>query len=344
MIRDYILIDSKASARCVSEPFEFTASDLKENEAIIETTMSMISAGTELSRVYAIKQGFSYPVFPGYTAVGKVIAKGKGLTGFEVNDRVFYSGPHASINRYDHVGTTQGNKIMKIDPRLSDKQACLIQMGLIAMNAITACKGKLTDTVAVYGLGTIGLITALLLQKEGMRVIAFDPIQSRCQKAKDAGILEAFNEAPDKQIETLMKLTNNRGSDISVDVSGISGAIVNAVLGTAKHGQVILLGSPRASCTMDITPVLNAIHMKMLEVKGAFNELNPYPITDGTRHNVLRDFDTIQKLILDNTLNADIIISHTITPDQIMDAYHGLMYEKEQWHCVVIDWSKTLSK
>lgn len=340
MKRDYIIIDEKASARCASEPFNVQETDLKENEAIIETTMTMISAGTELSRVYAIKQGFSYPVYPGYTAVGKVIAKGKGLTGIEINDRVFYSGPHASINRYNHVGTTQGNKIMKIDPRLSDKQACLIQMGLIAMNAVTACSGKLTDTAAVYGLGTIGIITALLLQKEGMRVIAFDPVESRCKEAKDAGIHEVFHVEPDKQVETLMSVTNNKGSDISVDVSGISGAIVNAVMGSAKHGQVILLGSPRASFTTDITPMLNAIHMKMLEVKGAFNELNPYPSTDGTRRSVLRDFDTVQRLILDNTLDAEKIISHTITPDQIMEAYHGLMYEKEKWHCVVIDWTK----
>lgn len=47
---------------------------------------------------------------------------------------------------------------MKIDDRLSDKQACIIPLGLIAMNVITACEGKLTDTAAVYGLGTIGIL------------------------------------------------------------------------------------------------------------------------------------------------------------------------------------------
>lgn len=342
MKRNYIVLDGKASAKCLSEPFDVKEEDLNENEAIIDTSMTLISAGTELSRVYAIKQGFSYPVYPGYTAIGKIIAKGKGLDNLKINDRVFYSGPHASINRYNHVGTTQGNKIMKIDPRLSDKQACLIQMGLIAMNAVTACKGKLTDTVAVYGLGTIGLITALLLQKEGMRVIGFDPVESRCHVAKEAGLLEVSSVSPDKQVEVLKEMTHNKGSDISVDVSGISGAIMNAILGSAKHGQVILLGSPRASFTTDITPILNAIHMKMLEVKGAFNELNPYPTTEGTRRSVLRDFETIQNLILDNTLDADKIISHIITPDQIMEAYHGLMYEKELWHCVAIDWKKEI--
>lgn len=339
MERRFVILTGKAQAEIHSEPFDVNQ-ELKDNEAIIDTTTTMISAGTELSRVYAIKQGFSYPVYPGYTAVGKVLRKGKGLTHLEVGDRVFYSGPHASINKYSHVGTTQGAKILKIDERMSDTQACMIQMGLIAMNAVTACHGNLTDTVAVYGLGTIGIVAALLLQKQGMRVICFDPVETRCQEARNAGLKECYSVAADKQIETLKQLTNGKGAEISVDVSGISPAIVNAILGTAKYGQVILLGSPRASFSCDITPVLNAIHMKMLDVKGAFNQLNPFPQTDGTRQNVLKDFETVQRLILDGTIDADKLISHVIAPEEIMSAYHGLMHEKELWHCAVIDWTK----
>ena len=339
MERRFVILTGKAQAEIHSEPFDVNQ-ELKDNEAIIDTTTTMISAGTELSRVYAIKQGFSYPVYPGYTAVGKVLRKGKGLTHLEVGDRVFYSGPHASINKYSHVGTTQGAKILKIDERMSDTQACMIQMGLIAMNAVTACHGNLTDTVAVYGLGTIGIVAALLLQKQGMRVICFDPVETRCQEARNAGLKECYSVAADKQVETLKQLTNGKGAEISVDVSGISPAIVNAILGTAKYGQVILLGSPRASFTCDITPVLNAIHMKMLDVKGAFNQLNPFPQTDGTRQNVLKDFETVQRLILDGTIDADKLISHVIAPEEIMSAYHGLMHETELWHCAVIDWTK----
>lgn len=340
MERRFIVVTEKATAHCQTESFEFKLDDCKEKEAIIETSLSLISAGTELSRVYAIKTGFSYPVYPGYTAIGKVLAKGSGLPDFEVGDRVFYAGPHASINRYCHQGTTQGAKIMKIDNRLSDKQACLIQMGLIAMNAITANNGNITDTAVVYGLGTIGLITALLLKKSGMRVIAFDPIESRCQLAKSLKIEEAFSCSPQEQKALLKQLTFNKGADVSVDASGISSAIATAIEGAAKHGQVILLGSPRASYTCDITTIFNTIHMKMLQVQGAFNELNPYPVTDGTRRNVLKDFAKIQQLILDNTLDADKLISHIITPDQIMEAYHGLMYEREKWHCAIIDWTR----
>jgi len=339
MERRFVILTGKAQAEIQSEEFDLNQ-PLKDNEAIIETTTSMISAGTELSRVYAIKQGFSYPVYPGYTCVGKVLRKGAGLSHIEVGDRVFHSGPHASINKYSHVGTTQGAKILKVDDRLSDNQACMIQMGLIAMNAVTACTGNLNDTVAVFGLGTIGIVAALMLQKQGMRVICFDPVESRCEEGRHAGLNECYSTAPEKQVEVLKELTHGKGAEITVDVSGISPAIVNAILGCAKYGQVILLGSPRASFSCDITPVLNAIHMRMLDVKGAFNQLDAFGETDGTRSNVMRNFETVQRLLLDGTIDADKLISHTIKPEEIMSAYHGLMHEKEIWHCAVIDWTK----
>ena len=45
-------------------------------------------------------------------------------------------------------------------------------------------------------------------------------------------------------------------------------------------------------------------------------------------------------LILNDVFDAEKLISHVIKPGQIMEAYHGLMYKKEDWHCVVIDWKE----
>ena len=338
MERKFIVLKKKADARCEIEPFDYNPSNLKDNEAIIETNMSLISAGTELSRVYEIKQGFSYPVYPGYTTVGKVLAKGKAVLDVEVGDRIFCTAHHASINIHKQMNKTQGSQLFKMDERLTDKQMCLVQMGMIAMNAVNACNGKITDTVAIYGLGTIGIITALLFKSAGMRVIAFDPIESRCNLTRELGIEEVYDCKPIDQVEILKSITEGKGADINIDVSGISGAINNCILGAAKHGQVILLGSPRAPFTCDITPIFNAIHMKMLEVKGAFNECQAFYEVEGTRLNVIRNIKTVERLLLDGTIDADKLISHIIKPDQIMEAYHGLMFEKEEYHCVAIDW------
>ena len=46
--------------------FDINPDEIKACECLIETEVSLISAGTELSRAYGLKKGAKYPVFPGY--------------------------------------------------------------------------------------------------------------------------------------------------------------------------------------------------------------------------------------------------------------------------------------
>jgi len=338
MLSKFVIITGKGQVECQSEEIDTT--DLKANEAIIETKASLISAGTELSRVFAIKEGFTYPVRPGYSAIGKVLAKGEGLTDLKVGDKVFYSGPHASVNRYSRGNTTQGPKIFKVPEDMNAAEGSLICLGMVAMNGVNATEIKLGDTLAVFGLGTIGLMAALLYQELGARVIAVDPVKSRCQLAKEMGIKEILDCDAAQQVTKIKEMTNGRGVDIAVDVTGVSPAIENVILACGLHGQVILLGSPRAAFTTNITPILNHIHMKMIKVSGAFNNLNPLYEKEGSRICVERDFKTICDRIYDKRINASKIISHVIKPEEAQEAYYGLMYDKEVYRCVVLDWEK----
>lgn len=52
----YVELYQKGKARIIQE--EISDADLQDNEAIILTDFSMISAGTELSRVFEIKKDF----------------------------------------------------------------------------------------------------------------------------------------------------------------------------------------------------------------------------------------------------------------------------------------------
>lgn len=338
MLSKYVIITGKGKSEIQSE--ELNTTNLQPNEALIETSASLISAGTELSRVFALKEGFTYPVRPGYSSIGTILDKGEALEEFNIGDKVFYTGPHASVNRHFSGDKTQGPMIFKIPQDMDDYEASLLCLGLVAMNGVNATEIKLGDTLAVFGLGTIGLLTAILYQELGARVIAVDPINSRCQLALDLGIKEVLACAPDQQVAKLKKMTNGRGVDIGVDVSGVSAAIENVILSCGLHGQVILLGSPRTAYLTDITKTLSHIHMEMITVKGAFNNLNPLYEKEGSRISVERDFKALCDRIYDKRIDASKIISHVISPEEVERAYHGLMYEKETYRCVVIDWKK----
>lgn len=321
---------------------EINTENLVGTEAVIKTSASMISAGTELSRAFAIKKGFSYPVRPGYCSCGTVLDKGSELKGIEIGDRVFFNTPHASLTRTNHGTKTQGNMIVKVPDELTDIEVTSINLGLVALQGVNLTNVKIGDKVAVFGLGNIGIITSLMYQKLGATVYAIDPVKNRGSLAKSMGVKNVIDCPSDELVEQFKKQVGQ--ADIAVDVTGISPAIINAISITKPYGQVLLLGSPRAGYETDITPVFNAIHMKNLKVIGGFNQTAPLSAVEGSDNSVMKNVATYCQMMINKDIDISKLVSHIIDPRDIESAYYGLMYDRDHYVCVVIDWSKLENK
>lgn len=331
----YVSLTGIGESEVVKE--EIDTSNLKDNEAIIKAEYSMISAGTELSRAFALKQGFKYPVRPGYCMVGKIIEKGKDIKA-EIGDRVFASAPHASLVRYSSENRVQGPTIMKLDQELDPKEATIINLLLVALQGVNLTEVKLGYTVGVFGLGNIGIVTALMYKKLGCKVIGLDIIEKRCELAKSMGIEYVVSNPNQK--EEIDKLTNNKGLDIAVDVTGVSQVIMSCIDNARAYGQVLLLGSPRVSYECDITPTLNKLHMKNLKVLGGFNQTAPIHEVEGSYNSVERNFEIANQLIKNKDIDVSKLISRVIDPKECKEAYYDLMYNKEKANCIIYDWTK----
>jgi threonine dehydrogenase-like Zn-dependent dehydrogenase len=337
MLSKYLEIVEKGVVVVKNE--EVSTDDLGPNEAIIQNETSMISAGTELSRVFALKPGVTFPVRPGYAAIGRILQKGSALTDYEVGERVYYLGNHASVLRFSGNGGEQWNHFFKVPEGLDSVEAPLVCMIGIALTGPNDCEVKIGDSVAVFGLGVVGLLAALLYQINGARVIGLDPVESRCELAKDLGLREVIDCEPGKQVAAVKTLTDGLGADISVDAVGQSGVIATAIQAARPYGQVVLLGTPREAAEGNLTDIFNPIHMKMLTVRGAL-AANAVPLkpTPGFKLSFERNYRTAFELMLNKQIDASKIISHVIRPEEAEVAYHGLYYDKEHYRCVVIDW------
>lgn len=334
MKSSYVELYEIGKSRVTEEEIDF--SNLKDNEVIVQADYSMISAGTELSRAFALKKGFKYPVRPGYSMVGTVLDKGSSID-VEVGDKVFCGANHASISRYSINNKTQGNFILKLPKDIDLKEATAINLCLIAMQGVNISEVKLGDTVAIFGLGNIGILCGLMYQKLGCKVIGLDMVENRCKLANEMGI--KLTSSSKDQEEVINEFTNNKGVDVAVDVTGMSQAIISAINLTKKYGQVVLLGSPRQGYECDITPVLNRIHMKNLKVLGAFNETCPVNSVEGRDDSVYKNFDNICDLIRNRDIDISKLISRVIDPKECEQAYYDLMYNKDKVNCIVYDWS-----
>ena len=314
---------------------EIDTENIADDEALIKAEYSLISAGTELSRAYAIKKGFSYPVRPGYSMVGKILKKGKDID-LNVGERVFCNAPHASLVRWKTGNDVQGPFIMKLDEDIDPISATAMNLILVALQGINLTQVKTGDLVGVYGQGNIGILTALIYRKLGSTVIGIDPVKQRCLLAEKMGLrYTAFEEKK----ELIEKLSNGKGLDIAVDVTGLSDVIISCISDVKRCGQVLLLGSPRQSCECDITPVFSMIHMKDLKVLGGFNRTVAIYPSDGKDDCMERNFRIGQELLRNGDIDIRKLVTSIIDPKDCEKAYEDLMYHKDKENCIVYNWS-----
>ncbi|MDR1143531.1 MAG: zinc-binding alcohol dehydrogenase [Spirochaetaceae bacterium] len=339
-----VKINASGDVVCIAEALD---ADLKEGELLIRNEASLISSGTELSRVYGLKKGVRYPVYPGYASIGRIEAVNFSQSAaaspevFVPGDRVLFSGPHQELQIYGIPAMSSLGMLIKLGPEydfLSSIDASLLHLGLVAMNGILPADLKLGDKVCVFGLGVVGLLTALLYQASGAEVLGIDAVENRTIHARQAGLRNALPAGDWQEQAGRVKEFFGREADITVDATGRSEGIISAVMSCGDYGQVLLLGSPRIDHTCNITPVFNRIHMKMMTVTGAFNGRYPFYRKEGSRESIERNIASFTALVKTGVIEPRRIISHTFRPESAMEAYDGLFHHPETYYCAVFDW------
>jgi len=251
---------------------EVPAPGVKRGQVLIQTSRSLVSLGTERMLVEfgkanflqkarqqpeKVKQVFDkiktdglkptvdavlnklgQPLPLGYCNVGTVIAVGEGVSGFKINDRVASNGPHA-----EYV-SVPSNLVAKIPENVSDDEAAFTVIGAIGLQGLRLANPTLGETVVVVGLGLIGLLTSQLLKANGCRVIGFDFDSNKVKLAKELGILAVNPAEGIDQVQYVLSLTDDRGTDaVIITASNESNDIISqSARMSRKRGRIILVG------------------------------------------------------------------------------------------------------
>jgi 2-desacetyl-2-hydroxyethyl bacteriochlorophyllide A dehydrogenase len=228
--------------------------DVGPNDVLIEAIVSGISAGTELNvfRGYAPQwrqrmdktrlfsetdePDWKWPARYGYTLVGRVAEAGKSVTAHKVGDLVFSYSPHGR------------HAIVPADAVTPLHDLQNPELGVFFANLNTAYNGILDAAiplgadVVVSGLGVIGQIVARLARRTGARsVIGVDRLAQRRDAALAGGATHVLNPDTDKVAEAVRGLTDGRGADIVIEVSGAAPALNEAIRTAGYNGTVIAM-------------------------------------------------------------------------------------------------------
>ena len=331
------------------EAVEVDPGDLRPGEALVRAEYSIISAGTEgASYTNLMPQTPSiyrsrpviYPARTGYGHLGEVLAVGTGVTDIKPGERVLTFSRHAGI-----VRANAARFAMPVPKEADGTRVVFTRMAGVAITALRASSAGAGDKVAVIGLGLVGNLAAQLLQLAGCDVIAFDVAPRRLELARECGIRNVHNSNEEDPVAVTREWAgaedNRGGARIVVEAIGRSDLVAQAVEMTGRHGEVVLLGSPRAPYQADLTPLLARVHLLAIKLIGALEWTFPIPAdTERARHTIADNYRQILGWIMDGRLVVDPLRTHVLPPERCQEAYYGLAHYKDDYLGVVFDWTR----
>jgi len=224
---------------------EFELPAINENEVLVESLYSAISAGTEML-VYRgefpnledvhdnFSSGLKYPTPYGYACVGKVIEIGKKVSAEWKDKLVFAFQPHAT-----HFITTP-DSLLSIPAGCSPLNACFLPNMETAVNFLQDGAPLLGERVLVLGQGVVGLMTASLLSEFPLeKIVTADHFPKRLEaSAKIDKII--CSELSDENHRQVFANLHTQKFDLTFEISGSPSALNDAINLTAFSGRIVI--------------------------------------------------------------------------------------------------------
>ncbi len=191
--------------------------------------------------------------------------------------------------------------LRRIPNNVSYEEASFTEPLACCLNGVNRSNIRAGDDVVVVGTGQIGLMHVQLAKHLGARVIAFDRIPARLEKAKALGADDVINASNEVAVEAIHDLTEGRDANAVVVVVGTSKAAAIGIAMAGICGTVNLFAGfyPPQILSVDA----NMIHYKQLNLTGS------------------HDFTTALKLIKHGTVNVKALISHRFPLDETKQGF-----------------------
>jgi 2-desacetyl-2-hydroxyethyl bacteriochlorophyllide A dehydrogenase len=215
---------------------------LQDDEVLVETLCSAISAGTEMlvyrgqfPHLHDSQDGLSsdleYPLAYGYACVGKVREVGRSVNREWQDKLVFAFQPHSSSF------IIHPSSLIPIPHSLLPENACFLPNMETAVNLVQDGAPILGERVLVLGQGVVGLLTASLLSEfplENLTVV--DGIEMRRRELKvESGKLRVKSLTPAD-----LRPSTFDSFDLVFELTGSPAALNTAIEHTTFSGRIVI--------------------------------------------------------------------------------------------------------
>lgn len=217
----------------------------------------------------------------------------------------------------------KGYMVYKVADHLSFDEASLAEPLSCVVRSVRRANIQPGETVAVVGVGIMGLFHLLLAKDRGARVIVSELVPARREMAQDLGADVVIDPQNEDFVQRVRELTGGWGSDVTFCAIGVSQVIEQAVQAAAKHGRIMVYAAvyPPGS-TITIDP--NLFHHKEIVLTGSMSQDQD-------------DFQQAVNLLNTGAIDVKPLITKVFPLSQIEEAFQAAM-SLDTYRVIVRPW------
>jgi 2-desacetyl-2-hydroxyethyl bacteriochlorophyllide A dehydrogenase len=307
-------------------------------ELLIQTRLSLISTGTELTILAGDfpSQSFwaaygKFPFVAGYSNVGIVREVGDRTDRSWIGRRVATRTPHAAWT------IAKAADAVAIPDQVADERAVFFALAGIVMNAVRRGRVRWGEAVVIFGLGLLGQLAVRLCELCGARrVFAVDVAAPRLALLPDKPAISAVNARTEDPGKVIRDRNHGRLADVAFEVTGDPKLIAGEFAALRRQGRFVVLSSPRGPSAFDFHDLCNAPSFTIIgahEMSHPAHETYDHPWTRMQHYRLFFDY------VLDGRLDPAPLLSDRVAYREAPSIYSKLLTDRASHMGVALDWS-----
>ncbi|RXE55603.1 oxidoreductase [Methanoculleus taiwanensis] len=334
----YSLISAGTETALINLAKKSLVGKAKDRPDDMKKVIQKVTTDGVLSAYQQAMSRLSKPEPLGYSCAG--IVTETGVDDFAVGDRVACGGAGYAVHA-EYVSVPK-NLCVPVPEGVSLHEASFTTVGAIAMQGVRNAEVSLGETVAVIGLGLIGILTVQILKAAGARVFGIDIDPEKLALARELGADQTSNY--DGLLEKLQVFSPFGADAVIITAATKSNAPIEAAGHLVRdRGRVVIVGNVGLDIPRDVfyekeAEVVVSRSYGLGRYDRNYEERGiDYPIY--VRWTERRNMEAFLELVREKKISLDRLITHEFALVEAPGAYAMIAGGKEKYLGVLLKYS-----
>lgn len=255
---------------------------------------------------------------------------------YEMCSNYNYLGSRCDGGFAEYVAVPVWN-LIELSETVSFAEAAMLEPASVALHAVRRLNLEGVSSVALFGLGTIGIIIAQWLHIHGVKaVIATGHSEKHGDVMKEVASLDyVYVDAAKRDVseetadmcKQIMDLTNGRGVDAVIDCVATSDSLKDALDCVKPGGQIVVVGNPKGDVFIEKNTYWKILR-KQVRLTGTWNSSFTHDESD--------DWHTVIDVCASGKLHLKELITHQLPFDELHQGLDVMRNKSEYRNKVMI--------